>query len=117
MGLQYTPYTLIAMFAAVVSAVLAGIIWKRRPGRGVISFVILMLAVLEWTVLGALEIAVIDLDTKIALSILTYFGIGIVPAGWMTFVLEYTGRERWLTRRNLILLAIEPISIILIVAT
>lgn len=117
MTLQYTPYALIAYASAAIAALMAGLIWSRRPGRGVISFVILMLALTEWAIVSGLEIAVTDLESKRIFSTFAYIGITIVPAAWFTFVLEYTGRERWLTRRTSLLLGIEPLLVLLTVAT
>jgi PAS domain S-box-containing protein len=52
---------------------------------------------------------VVDYDLKVFLANLQYFGITAVPAAWLAFALEYTGREKWLTRRNLTLLMLEPV--------
>ena len=117
MTLQYTPYALIAIASAVIAALLAVLIWSRRPGQGVIPFVILTLALTQWAIASGLEIAVTDLESKRMFSSLAYIGITIVPAAWFTFVLEYTGREKWLTRRTSLLLCIEPLLVFLSVAT
>jgi PAS domain S-box-containing protein len=117
MTLQYTPYALIAITSAVIAALLAGLIWSRRPGQGVIPFVILTLALTQWAIFSGLEIAVTDLESKRMLSSFAYIGITIVPAAWFTFVLEYTGRDKWLTRRTILLLGIEPLLVFLSVAT
>jgi PAS domain-containing protein len=46
-----------------------------------------------------------------------YLGIAIVPTAWLALALQYTGREKWLTRRNLALLAIEPFVTLLLAWT
>lgn len=109
MPLQLTPYAVIAVLASAVLLVLAFAIWRRRPGVGVVSFVILLVAVAEWSLASALELTVMSLGAKRLFAASVYFGVTTVPAAWLAFVLEYTGRERWLTRRNLLLLTIEPL--------
>lgn len=110
--LQNTPYTLPLMLAAIVSSTLAIVAWRRRPGSGVIPFVVLMLGLTEWTLGVILELSVVDFKTKIFFSNLQYAGIATTPAAWLAFVLEYTGRGKWLTRRNVALLFIEPIAVV-----
>ena len=117
MELQYAPYATPLVVGAIISVVLAYAIWRRRPGPGVIPFVILMLGVFEWSTLNAIEIMAPDLETKVLLSNFQYIGITIVPAGWFAFVIEYTGRERWLTRRNVALMTIEPVATVLTALT
>lgn len=117
MTFQYSSYGLITLSSVPIAASLAAFIWSRRPGRGVIPFVILMLALMQWSVAGGLELMITDLETKIFLSQLTYIGITTVPVAWLIFVLEYTGRERWITARKIAVLSITPVVTLLIVAT
>src|SRR5260221_6198748 len=108
MDFQYTPYTLPLILASITSAALAYSMWRRRPGPGVIPFVILMLAVSWWSLLNAGEVASTLLQAKLNFAYLEYIGITIVPTAWLCFALEYTGHERWLTRRTLGLLVVGP---------
>jgi PAS domain S-box-containing protein len=114
---NYTPYLIPLLVAASVSAALAVMIWQRRPGTGVIPFVVLMIAVTQWTLSTSVEITSVGLNNKLFFSGLAYIGITTVPGAWLAFVLEYTGREKWLTRRNVQLLAIEPIIVIVLALT
>ncbi|MFC1964878.1 histidine kinase N-terminal 7TM domain-containing protein [Chloroflexota bacterium] len=50
----------------------------------------------------------IDLTHQVFWGKARYFGIVTVPLAWMAFTLIYTGREKWLTRRNLSALAVIP---------
>jgi PAS domain S-box-containing protein len=43
----------------------------------------------------------------------SYLGVMTVPTLWLVFALQYTGRDRCLTRRNVILLFILPVIVIL----
>ena len=107
--LQYTPYILPLILAALTSAGLAFIIWQRRPGPGIVPFTLMMLGITEWTVAYIGELIIVDLPTTIFVSNWQYIGICTGLAAWLVFALQYTGHERWLTRRWLALLFIEPV--------
>jgi len=76
-----------------------------------------MLAVAEWSLGYALELGSIGLPAKIFWSNVNFFGIVTVPTAWLVFALHYAGKERWLTRRNLILLLVEPLVTLLLAWT
>src|SRR5258708_8243157 len=95
--LQSTPYTAPLMISALIAAALAWTAWRRRPGSGVVPFIILMAALAEWAIASTLEYTFVDFRLKILASNLEYIGITMVPAGWLVFVLQYTGRNQWLT--------------------
>ena len=76
-----------------------------------------MLAMAEWSFGYALELSSADLPNKLFWAKAQYLGIVIAPLAVLTFALQYTGREKWLTRRNLTLLAVEPLIMLLLVST
>lgn len=117
MDWQYTPYVLLLFIAAAISIGLAFYAWRRRPAVGVVPFVWLMLAVAEWSLVYALRLVSADLPAKLLWSKVRYLGILTVPTAWLVFVLQYTGREKWLTRLNLVILSIEPLAVLLLVWT
>jgi len=106
---QDTPYTLPLLGAAAVSAALAFYAWRRRSAPGVRPFIVLLLGVAVWSLGYALELASANLPAKLFWARLQYLGIIPVPAAWLAFVLQYTNRARWLTRRNLFLLALPSL--------
>jgi PAS domain S-box-containing protein len=115
---QFTAYVIPLIVAAVVSAVLALYTWRRRPAPGAISLALLMLAVTEWSLGYVLRLSSVDLPAKILWTRVRYLGIVIVPAAWLAFALEYTGRgKKWLTRRHVALLAVEPLVTLLLAWT
>ena len=114
---QLTPLVLPVFASAVVSVALALFIWLRRSTAGALSFSLLMLAVAEWSLAYVLELVSHDLPTALFCDNLTWLGAAGAPTLWFVFVLQYTGRTRWLTRRNLALLAIEPLVTLLLVWT
>jgi len=117
MDWQYTPFVFPLFIAAVVSAGLAFYSWKRRPAAGAVPFALLMLAVAEWSLVYALRLGSASLPDKLFWAKVRYLGIVTVPTAWLAFVLQYTGRERWLTPRNAAILTIEPLVTLLLVWT
>jgi PAS domain S-box-containing protein len=64
-----------------------------------------------------LELGSVALESKIFWGKVQYLGIASLPPLWAVFALQYTNPGRWLTRRNLLLLAIIPIITIALVWT
>ena len=113
--LQYSPYVLLIFAASVFTGWLMYILWPRRNNSGVVPLMLMALGLFFWTFDDALYTSVTTYSAKSALIHLIYLGITIVPPMWLIFVLTYTGRERWVTRRNLRLLAIEPVLVQLMI--
>ncbi len=114
---QYNPYVLLLLIAAAVSAAFALFAWRRRSVPGATALALLMLAVAEWSLGYALELGSADLPSQVFWAKVEYLGIVSVSVMWLAFVLQYTGREKWLTRRNGALLAIVPLITLLLVWT
>ena len=67
-----------------------------------------MLAVVIWSLGYVLQFMSTGLSDQIFATNIQYLGIVTVPVMWFVFSLEYTGHDKWLTHRNLFLLAILP---------
>jgi len=117
MSWQSIPYIPLLLIAAALSVGLAHYAWRRRPVAGATAFMALMLAVAEWSLGYALELAGTGLPTKLFWARMQYLGIVTVPVAWLALVLDYTGFERWLTRRNLALLSVDPLLTLLLAWT
>jgi PAS domain S-box-containing protein len=114
---QFTPYVIPVAASAVVSAAVAIAIWRRRPAPGAISFSLLMLVVAEYSLTYVLELVSADLPHVLFWDNMEWLGAAWAPTLWLVFVLQYTGRARWLTRRTVALLAIEPLITLLLLWT
>ena len=117
MDWQYAPYVLPLFIAAAISVALALSAWRRRTTSGATPFALLMLAVAEYALGYALELGSTDLPVKLFWIKVEYLGIIVVPVAWLVFMLQYSGREKWLTRRNLTLMAIAPFVMLALVWT
>lgn len=118
MDWQYTPYTLLLLAASAVAVGIVLYVWRRRreaPGAGMV--ILMLVAVFAWSLGYAFELGESGLGLKVFWAKVQYLGITTVPAAWLVFALRYTGRDRWLTRRNLALLAALPLLTLALVWT
>jgi len=111
------PHVISLGIAAIISTRLALFAWRRRHVPGATAFVMLMLAAAWWSLTYALRITSTGLQAKLFCAKLRYLGIVIMPAAWLVFALQYSGRRERVTRRNLILLTIEPLGVLALVWT
>ena len=112
---QFNYYILFALAAVIISIVMITYLWKHRAKPEVAAFIAVLLALIIWSAASVMEMGCIDLLTKHLWTKVSYLGITSLPLVWLFFILRYTGREKWITRRNVILLAIIP-SITLVMA-
>ncbi|MBU7025851.1 MAG: PAS domain S-box protein, partial [Theionarchaea archaeon] len=114
---QETPYTIPLIVAAAITAISAVYIWRRHRVAAAKTAALILLVGAGWVVVYVLELGSTSLHTKIFWSKLQYLNVITVSVAWLVFTLQYTGREKWVTRRNLALLSIVPIITLLLVFT
>ncbi|MFL5806122.1 MAG: histidine kinase N-terminal 7TM domain-containing protein [Roseiflexaceae bacterium] len=107
--MQSSPYILPLVITAILLVPLALLLRRRRGAPGVGPLAVLMLGVALWSLTYALSLAQVAQSAQLFWINMCYLGIGLVPASWLVFALEYVGLGAWLTRRRLALLAIEPL--------
>ena len=117
MGWQLSPYFFLLISSGALSAALSAYVWTRRGSPGARTLTVLMAGVSVWSLGYALESAVPGVDAKVFWAKVQYLGICTVPLAYLCFCIRYTGRDRWLTRRNLGLLAVPPLVTLALVWT
>jgi PAS domain S-box-containing protein len=93
------------------AALIMGVIFiafRHINVRGAQYFIFLLLSVEIWTLFTGLEHAAIEPWAKILFGKFEYLGIATVGSTWLMFALSYNLKEKWLTRRNIILLFLIP---------
>ena len=80
------------LVAAGLALVVAGVAWARQPLRGMHALALLAFGVGVWCSGYALEIGAADPGMKLAWARLQYFGILVVPPGWLLFGLRHRPR-------------------------
>ena len=113
----YTPYFWPSVFTVLLLIALTVYSWHRRSVPGALPFMIGCLFAVLWAAGSVMEYAAVDVGTKIFW--VKFQGVWYLPVATslLCFVLEYAWPGRWLTRRNLILLAIVPLLILGLVLT
>ena len=114
---QDNPYFLLLLSTAFVSAIFVLIAWSRRSAPGAVPLGLLALAAGVWQFGYAFELIGDDQDIKVLWAKLQYPGIAVIPTAWLAVALQYTGRGHWLTRRVLVLLAVMPLTTIILAWT
>jgi signal transduction histidine kinase len=109
------PYTIPLLIAAAISILLAVYAWQQRRVLGTRAFTLLLLAIGQWALGYAFELNAPTLEGKLFWTSFNFIGIVTIPPSLLVFVLRYTRFDRWLTRRNVILLSL-PAAVTLALA-
>lgn len=113
----YTPYIWPSVFTVLLLIALAVYSGRRRSVPGALLFMIGCLFTSLWMAGSIMEIAALDVATKVFwIKVQGPFMLPAITAV-TCFILEYTWPGRWLTRRNLALLVIVPLMVVGLVLT
>lgn len=93
MTLQFTPYTLPLLCAALLALGLGIYAWRHRDTNGAGPFAALMIGAAQWSLFYALELTFVALPIKIICTNIMYFGVLAVPAFWLVFTKHYSGQQ------------------------
>jgi len=114
---QYSPYYIPFIATGFIMLILAVTGWRNRSNTCAKPFALLMLAAAIWSFGSALEVSSTDVTFQMLAITLEYPGIVIIPVAWLLFAFEYSGKEHWITRSNLLLLSIVPALSYILLAT
>jgi PAS domain S-box-containing protein len=114
---HYTPYVwpLLATTAFIWLLGLYG--WRRRSVPGAVYFVLLQFLGGLWALFSALQLSSSDFAVKFFWWRLEVSTMALAVTANFCFVVAYAGLGKWLTRRNLALLALPPLALILLTCT
>ena len=91
-------------------------VWRRRASSAGSGLLLILLASAVWSVAYALELSGADVATRQLWGDLKYLGLCLLPPAVLIFLLQYSGRTRWLDRRAMVLLAVEPLAVLVLLA-
>ena len=106
---QYTHFIIPIFIALIISGILAIQGWRLRPASGATWFSMLMLSASIFSFFYGLEILSTDLGEALLWSKMQYIGAQALSVIWLFLTLTYTGKQDWLTKRNIGLIFIIPI--------
>ncbi len=118
MSLQFPPYIILSIVAFFTALALAVLAYRRRtttPGAWI--FLMLMVGIALWAIANIGENISVELAPKLLWGSFSYVGVVSSIAAWALYVFHHTGHGKWITRRNLLLLSIEPVLMVLCVWT
>ncbi len=111
-------YLLPLVVSGVVAGGLAIYAWQHRLVAGALPFSLLMLSMLCWSLGYFMELVSPAATDKLFWSnFAASLGYIYTPLGTLLLVLQYTGRNHWLTFRNVSVLAVIPVCTVLAVWT
>ncbi len=109
MTYQFSLYSAIFLFTALIAAVTTYAAWQRRQAPGGRALFLMTAVVLIWVVGGLLDASAVELSTHIFWSKVEFLGTFTVSPFFLMFVLAFTHRSQWLTPRNLAFLFLIPV--------
>jgi len=102
------PYVFLSFFSALITLSASIVSWRRSaPGSWMLSLLLLSMTI--WSGSYSTRWMNISLDLKIISFNLMYVGITTLPTLFLLFVLAFTHNDSWFTKRNVLLLSIQPI--------
>ena len=110
-------YALTLSISTVISAAVMLIAWRRHSAPGAKGLAFLMLSFTVWSLTYTIRWMSSSLTAQYFWLDATYFGVTTVPLFFTIFTLQFTNRGHLLTRRNPILLSIEPVITLLLLWT
>lgn len=114
MNLNLSIYVIVYSLTALVNLIAAAFCWRRRNIAGGLSLTLMLLALAVWAFGDIFEMATVQLSQKILWAKLAYLGTVSASPLLFSFALEYSHHEKWLTKRNRIILwSISSIALIL----
>ena len=110
LNIQMTPYTLLLLAAAAISAAIAVLAWRRGPSPGARAFSALMLLVVLNVLVSMSLLGSTTLDSFLFWVKMSFVG-GALGVAWLVFTLMYDGRSLRDVTRIAALIAIEPAAV------
>jgi PAS domain S-box-containing protein len=109
-------FSAMALAAGACLAVYAFYVWRHRRASAGASLAVVLAAAGWWSLAYALELAATELPTKLLWGDAKWLGICLLPPAWFAFIMQYTGRERWVNPSVMVALAVPPAAVIVLLA-
>jgi PAS domain S-box-containing protein len=109
-------FSAVALAGGLCLAGYAWYVWRRRRASAGASLTVMLAAAGWWGLAYALELAATDLGTRRFWGDAKWLGIAVVPPAFFAFIMQYTGRDRWVNRRTMAALAVVPVATIVLLA-
>jgi diguanylate cyclase (GGDEF)-like protein len=105
------------LFSGLLAGSVSLFAWQHRREDGMRWLAWMLIAVTEWSIGNAMELAIPNIPDKIFWAKIEFLGILSAPTFYLLFALEYNRLQHWLTRRIINLLLIIPVVSLIFVWT
>jgi PAS domain S-box-containing protein len=116
MSWRWSGTSLLLLAGAGCLTACAVYVWRYRRSPTATSLVVVLAALVQWSVARAVELAASDPATRRLFCDLKYIGLVVLAPASIIFVLQYAGRLRRPSPALLGLLAVEPLVVLLALA-
>ena len=117
MNQVFTIYSVFFLTAALVSVFVAFLAWQRRPAKAAKELTLLMVAAGFWAFWIIFETASPTVAGKIFWAKIGYIGAVTTPVLYLIFILRFTGKDKYLSWKHILMLFIVPAITLLLAIT
>lgn len=117
MNISHLNYAVILFITGCIALFTILLIWRRRKAPGVIALLVFMVGVTIWTWTYSLHWLFPDWPARFFWLDATYLGVVIVPTAMVIFAFQVNYLDRWITRKTIALLCVEPVLTLAILWT
>jgi len=115
---QYlTLYALFFLATSLVSFFVTFLAWQRRSEKSAKELAMLMFLAGIWSLLILFETNSTTVSDKIYWAKLAYIGALSTPLFYLIFALRFTGKDKFISLKNILLISIVPIILLLLTFT
>ncbi|HEX6674967.1 MAG TPA: histidine kinase N-terminal 7TM domain-containing protein [Actinomycetes bacterium] len=109
-------FSALALAGGACVAAYALYVWRRRRASAGASLAVVLAAAGWWGLAYAIELGASRLSTKLFWGDAKWLGIALLPPAWFAFIMQYTGRGRWVNRYTITALLIPSVGVIVLLA-
>ena len=91
-------------FAAAIVA------WRARAEPGGVPLAAMFGGQVVWSVALLFQVRADGLASKVFWEEITWIGVVVIPVAWFVFAVEFTGHDRYITRRSVAALSVVPVA-------
>ena len=117
MKFVFTIYSVFSLLTALISFFVVSLAWQRRLVKGAKELVLLMFAAGLGATFLIFETASSTITEKIFWSKLEYIGGVFTPVLYLIFVMRFTGKDKFISLRNISLMLVVPVITLIMALT
>ena len=114
---HFEPIDIVFFTAAIVSLLIAIVALLKRVKPGGTAFACAMVSIFFWLIFRVFEGVADTYSEKIFWAKFEYLGISTLPLFYFIFACQFSRKDSWMNKKNLMLLSIVPIFTLILVFT